>query len=197
MEVLFLGRYSVDVVVHAVAVEFLRGRAALLLVVLVVNLPEGDVTSSYVKFGLCCVVEVVKVAVGAFGLWGEVLRVCARSVKKEPCYRVVYSRLACSVVSVNAGAVAVKLEFCALYALEIFELQSYQLHEFSSFIAFIINLISAFCASVNSFRSLREKLLSVHPSRSAISHNLTFAAFASSLMSMFFIGLPPFIPSRH
>jgi hypothetical protein len=26
---------------------------------------------------------------------------------------------------------------------------------------------------------------------------LTFAAFASSLMSMFFIGLPPFIPSRH
>ena len=116
------------------AVELLRSRAALFLIVLVKDLSERHQPSAvHGELRLGGVVEVVNVPVRALGLGGVALGPGAGAVKKEPRQRIEQGGLAGGVIAVNAGALALEVECGGLDALEILKPQGVDFHAASPF----------------------------------------------------------------
>ena len=140
----FLARDAVDLVVNGIPGVLLCGAATLALPYLAENLFQGHGLAVVQPEGAgCAVFQVVQIPVGSLCLGVPVLRPGARLAKKQPGDGVENSGFSAGVPAVNAGAVAVQLDFLTLQALEVFKAQRQKFH----------------CVSSLIFRKNRDKLL--------------------------------------
>ena len=141
---LFLAGDAVDLVVNGIPGVFLVRAATLALPNFVKGLfQDHGLAVVQLEGAGCAVFQVVQVPVGALGLGVPVLRPCAGFAEKQPGDGVENGGLAAGVPAVNAGAVAVQLDFLMLQALEVFKAQRQKFH----------------CVSSLIFRKNRDKLL--------------------------------------